>query len=430
MAAHDELRCLIAAGGTAGHVLPALAVAEALVARGAVVTFAGSPDRVEARLVPEAGYELDTFEVSGLPRRPGLAQLRALLLAGRAPLACGRILEQRRPQVVLGSGGYVAGPMIVAARRRRIPAALTEADAHLGLANRLAAPFATRVFLAYELPGREPPKYKVTGRPIPSTSHPWERARARARYDLPAEGPVLGIFGALAGAHSLNELALETFGAAGPPVLHVCGERDLASLRPRVRRDDYRLIGSEPEFGAVLGAIDLAISRAGGTVWELAAAGVPAILVPYPHATADHQRKNAEYFAWGGGAVVVPQAELGSVPELARSLLGDDRRLAQMRNAMLRLARPRAADEIAEELVALGRRSRVGSSGSPGSAVRACRPTLFSRARGGRRWRGGTASRRPTSRTCARPGFRSTSPMSRRRRPASRRSSRRPSPTG
>ena len=317
------------------------------------MTFAGSPERAEAQLVPDAGYELDTFQVSGLPRRPGLAQLRALMLAGRAPFACGRILDRRTPDVVLGAGGYVAGPMVVAARRRRIPTAVTEADAYLGLANRLAAPLADRVFLAYDLPGKRPPKYRVTGRPIPPTSRPWGRAEARARYDLPAEAPVLGIFGALAGAHSLNELAVETFGAAGPPILHVCGERDYEALRPRVRRDDYRLISSEPLFGAVLGAIDVAVSRAGGTVWELAAAGVPAILVPYPFATGDHQRKNAEYFARGGGAVVVPQTELGTVPELARSLLDDPRRREELRRAMLRLARPDAADEIAEELVAL-----------------------------------------------------------------------------
>jgi len=322
------------------------------------VTFAGSPDRVEARLVPEAGYELDTFRITGLPRRPGLAQLRAVMLAGRAPFACARIVERRRPDVVLGAGGYVAGPMVVAARRKRVPAALTEADAHLGLANRLAAPFATRVFLAYDLPRREPPKYRVTGRPIPPSSRPWERDEARRRYDLPIDRPVLGIFGALAGAHSLNELALEAFAAAGPAVLHVCGERDFEALSPRVRRDDYRLLPSEPEFGAVLGAIDLAVSRAGGTVWELAAAGVPAILVPYPHATGDHQRKNAEYFAWGGGAIVVPQSDLGTVPELARSLVADERRLAELSAAMLRLARPEAADEIAEELIALGRAPR------------------------------------------------------------------------
>ncbi|TMK94364.1 MAG: UDP-N-acetylglucosamine--N-acetylmuramyl-(pentapeptide) pyrophosphoryl-undecaprenol N-acetylglucosamine transferase, partial [Actinobacteria bacterium] len=157
----DELRCLIAAGGTAGHVLPALAVAEALRARGVSVTFAGSPDRVEKQLVPEAGYELDTFRVSGFPRRPSPALLRSLLLAARAPLACGRILRKRSPHVVLGAGGHVAGPMVAAARRWRIPAALTEADARLGLANRLAAPFARRIFLAYEIPGRRGPKYRV-----------------------------------------------------------------------------------------------------------------------------------------------------------------------------------------------------------------------------------------------------------------------------
>src|SRR5919202_5155251 len=119
MERRGELRCVIAAGGTAGHVLPSLAVAEALERRGVHVTFAGSPDRLEARLVPEAGYELDTFRISGLPRRPTPALARALLLAGRAPRACARILAKRRPHVVLGAGSYVAGPMVFAAAWRR-----------------------------------------------------------------------------------------------------------------------------------------------------------------------------------------------------------------------------------------------------------------------------------------------------------------------
>src|SRR5499426_1678472 len=133
MAEKRELKCVIAAGGTAGHVLPALAVADELQTRGVHVTFAGSPDRVEARLVPEAGYELDTFRISGLPRRPGVDLARALIRVARAPVACRRILERRRPDVVLGGGSYVGGPMVVAAATRHIPAALTEADAHLGL---------------------------------------------------------------------------------------------------------------------------------------------------------------------------------------------------------------------------------------------------------------------------------------------------------
>src|SRR6188474_3319072 len=164
------LRCVIAAGGTAGHVRPALAVGEALLARGVTVTFAGSLDRVESQLVPEAGFELDTFAVSGLPRRFGIGLVRAAWQAVRAPFACSKILSHRRPDVVLGGGGYVAGPMVLAARLRGIPAALTEADAHLGLANRLAAPFARRIFLAYPVAGRRGLRYRVTGRPIPARS--------------------------------------------------------------------------------------------------------------------------------------------------------------------------------------------------------------------------------------------------------------------
>ena len=153
------------------------------------MTFAGSPDRVEARLVPEAGYELDTFRISGLPRRPSLELVRAVLLAGRAPRACARILAERQPDVVLGGGGYVSGPMVFAAARRKIPAALMEADAHLGLANRLAAPFARRIFLSFPIPGRDGAKYRVTGRPIPARSRSLPQREARELFGLPAAGP-------------------------------------------------------------------------------------------------------------------------------------------------------------------------------------------------------------------------------------------------
>ncbi len=317
------------------------------------MTFAGSPDRVEAQLVPEAGFPFDAFRISGFPRRPGAALARALLLAARAPLACRRILERRRPDIVLGGGGYVAGPMVLAAATRRIPAALLEADARLGLANRLAAPFARRVFLAYELEDRSASKYSVAGRPLPARSRPVPRDRARALFGLPPEGPVLGVFGALAGAHSLNELAIRRFGSAGAAVLHLSGERDYAELRARVTRADYRLLPATEEFGAALSASDLILARAGGSVWEIAAAGRPAILVPYPHATGDHQTKNARFFEQAGGAVVVPESELETVPALVSTLLADPDRLAAMGAAMASAARPGAAERIAEELLAL-----------------------------------------------------------------------------
>ena len=322
------------------------------------MTFAGSPGRFEAKLVPEAGFEFDTFEISGLPRRPGISQARATLRAAGAVRACRRIIRRRRPDVVLGGGGYVAGPMILAAAGQRIPTALMEADAHLGLANRLAAPFARRVFLSFPIPGRREPKYRLTGRPIPKSSHvTLTREEARARFFLEG-GPVLLVFGGSQGARSLNELVVESFGAAGPAVLHLTGDRDFGALAQRVSRPDYRLLPFVPDFGAALAAADLVLARAGGSVWEIAAAQRPAILVPYPFATADHQTKNARYFEQAGGAIVVRETDLGLIPELARSLLDDPDRLEGMGAAMARTARPAAADEIAEELVALASAER------------------------------------------------------------------------
>jgi UDP-N-acetylglucosamine--N-acetylmuramyl-(pentapeptide) pyrophosphoryl-undecaprenol N-acetylglucosamine transferase len=353
VAEERQLRCLIAAGGTVGHVAPSLAVAEALRARGVEVTFAGSRGRVEAQLVPERGYAFDAFDVSGFPRRPGLALARALGRAAAAPLACARIIARRKPDVVLGGGGYVAGPMVLAAWLKQVPAALTEADAHLGLANRLALPFARRLFLSYPVAGVNG-KARVVGRPIPLTSQLVSREEARARFDLPVDGPLVLVAGGSQGAASLNAAALDAWGEAGPHVLHLCGQRDYESLRGRVQRDDYRLLAFVDDFGAALGAADLVVSRAGGTVWEVAAAGKPAVLVPYPYATADHQRANAQYFVDAGGAVIVDDADVREdVPRAAERLLADTERLERMAAAMHAAAKPDAAERIADELIEL-----------------------------------------------------------------------------
>ena len=319
------------------------------------VTFAGSPEHVEAQLVPDAGYDFDPFRIDGFPRRPSLALGRALLLAGTSPRACRAILRRRRPDVVLGGGGFVAGPMVFAASTMHIPTALTEADAHLGLANRLAAPFARRLFLAYPIETRHRAKVRVVGRPIPAQSRAVPQPDARAVFELPADGAVLGVFGALAGARALNDLVADTWGSSGPPILHITGERDYESVRRRVHRDDYRVVPRTDRFGAAISASDLVLARSGSTVWEVAAAGRPAIFVPYPFATGDHQARNAEHFVRAGGAIMVRELDLDDVPELARSLLDDPARRQRMSEAMLRAARPDAAAEIADELIALAR---------------------------------------------------------------------------
>jgi UDP-N-acetylglucosamine--N-acetylmuramyl-(pentapeptide) pyrophosphoryl-undecaprenol N-acetylglucosamine transferase len=352
VARNEQPRCLIAAGGTGGHVLPALAVAEALRERGAIVTFAGSQERIEARLVPEAGFSFDPLPVSGLPRRLGWPLARALARAGAAPARAARIVRERKPDVVCASG-YVGGPVVLAAFALRIPCTLLEVDAHLGLANRLAAPFARRVFLSFPIEGRTGPKYRVTGRPIPARSRPLPAAQARARFGLPPSGRVLLVFGGSQGARSLNELAVESFGREGPAVLHLCGERDHALLVGRVERDDYLLVPFTNDVGAALSSADLVLARGGGSLWEIAGAGRPAVVVPYPWATGDHQAKNARYFEQAGGIVVVAEADLPRAAGLVRELLADEARLARMAEAMRSLARADAAEEIAEELVAL-----------------------------------------------------------------------------
>jgi UDP-N-acetylglucosamine--N-acetylmuramyl-(pentapeptide) pyrophosphoryl-undecaprenol N-acetylglucosamine transferase len=316
------------------------------------VTFAGSPDRVEARLVPEHGYEFDAFSVSGLPRRPSAELLRAAGRALAAPVACRAILRRRRPDAVLGAGGFVAGPMVLAARLEGIPCALTEADAHLGLANRLAAPLADRVFLALPV-GRDGEKYRAVGRPIPAASRPVERNEARSRLGLARDARVVLVFGGSLGARLLNDLALDAWAESGPSVIHLCGDRDYPELQGRALRSDYILRPFIDEIGVAYGAADVVLARAGGSVWELAAAGLPAVLVPGEFATGQHQEKNARWFVDAGGAVAVPEAMAKEAPGIVEALLDDGDRLAAMAAAMCAVAKPDAAEEIADELVSL-----------------------------------------------------------------------------
>jgi UDP-N-acetylglucosamine--N-acetylmuramyl-(pentapeptide) pyrophosphoryl-undecaprenol N-acetylglucosamine transferase len=352
-------RVAIAAGGTAGHVVPALAIAAALRDRGAHVEFLGG-ERAEAELVPRAGYPFHPLRVAGLDRRNPLKAARALVRAGRATARARTILKTMRADVVLGGGGYVAAPAGLAARSLRLPLALTEADSHLGVANRMLAPFARRVFLAFELPGRRGGKWSVTGRPIPADLLGADRAAARARFGIDDDRECLLIFGGSLGARRLNDAAIDAFAGGAPCwVLHACGRRDHDALARRLdelgRPPHYKLHAYVEPFADAYAAADLAAARAGGSVFELAAAGLPSVLVPYPHATADHQTKNARWMERGGAAVVVPDAELDG-PCLARevgALLAAPDRLRTMEKAAAALARPDAAERIADEVLAL-----------------------------------------------------------------------------
>jgi len=315
---------VIGAGGTAGHVVPALAVADALRAEGAEVVFVGG-DRAELELVPAAGYELRRLRVAPLPRRRPVQAMRASALAAGAVRDARRVVKEVRASAVLGAGGYVAGPVGLSAVVSRVPLVLSEADSHLGLTNRVLAPPAT------------------------------DRRAARARFGIGLSETCVLVFGGSQGARSINRAAVEAFAGARFHVLHAAGERDLHDLQ--APGPHYDLRGYVSRFGEALLASDLVVARAGGSIFEIAAHGRPAVLIPYPYATADHQTANARFMERAGAAVVIPDNELTG-PRLAHEvgrLLADPGRLVAMARASAALARPNAARDIAHEVLTAAR---------------------------------------------------------------------------
>ncbi|HZO06689.1 MAG TPA: glycosyltransferase, partial [Solirubrobacterales bacterium] len=296
----------------------------------------------------------------GNPLRAARAGFEALAAVGAAR----GVLRKRGADVVMGGGGFVAGPAGLAAALTRTPLVLTEADSHMGLANRLLAGRARRVCLAFPIAGREGERYLVTGRPVPAGVVGGDRATARERLGVPTEARCLMVFGGSQGARSINFAALEAFAErAGRDfhVVHLSGRRDHEELAGRLvaapYKGDYRLSPYEPDFGAVLAASDLVLGRSGGSVFEVLAAGRPEILVPYPHATADHQAANAEWMREQGAATVIADAELDAdrlASEVAE-LFGDPERLERMAAAARRVAKPDAARRIADEVLAAAR---------------------------------------------------------------------------
>jgi UDP-N-acetylglucosamine--N-acetylmuramyl-(pentapeptide) pyrophosphoryl-undecaprenol N-acetylglucosamine transferase len=344
-------RIVIAAGGTAGHVVPAIAVADALRAEGAEVSFVGG-QRAEQELVPQAGYELDTLKVEGISRTNPLKAARAVGRAALALNAARRILTQRNADAVLGGGGYVAGPVGAAAVAKRIPVVLAEADSHLGLTNRLLARSAKRVCLAFPLKGRDEPRYRVTGRPVPPTCT--DRAHARAQLGIKDDETCVLIFGGSLGARSINEAAPNAFKDAPYRVVHIAGRRDFATITPPDA--NYVLLEYLTPFGIALAAADVAVARSGGSVFELAQYGLPSVLIPYPHASADHQTTNARWMADRGAAVILPDDELARLRTVVDELVNDPERRTKMAEAALSLAKPEAAQDIAAEVLSAAAR--------------------------------------------------------------------------
>ncbi len=377
------LRVLLAAGGTSGHVHPAIAVAEALRARmpDAAILFAGTADKLESRVVPAAGFDFRSLRARGFPRRPSLDTLRAVrvLLQGRRDAIA--LIRAFAPDVVLGTGGYVCGPVVFAAARLGVPVVLHEQNAFPGRANRLLSRRAHTVCLSFpDSAGRFPRRVRtaMTGYPVRPAFFHADRDEARARLGLPTDAPFVLAFGGSLGARTINRAVLSLLKEGPAPLgarfllatgatLRDEARAEAAALPPGAALDLAEYI-EEPQVA--MAAADLVVGRAGaGTCAEIAALGKPSVLVPYPFAPNDHQTYNARSLADAGAAVLVPDAEFDAarLRALLGDLLTDRRRMLRMAAAAKSLAREDCADRIVDRLLEAAGRGGAEEAGQEGA---------------------------------------------------------------
>jgi UDP-N-acetylglucosamine--N-acetylmuramyl-(pentapeptide) pyrophosphoryl-undecaprenol N-acetylglucosamine transferase len=383
------VKVILTGGGTGGHLYPAISIGQALRAVDSSqltvdskdgnpsqlstvnrqpstetdIHFVGTAAGPEARVAPEAGFAFHALPSRPLSRRPSVQNAAALAVLGWGTLRAMGLLRQLRPDVVVGTGGYVSAGLVLAAALRRIPTVIHEQNAIAGRTNRLLGCFATRVAITFEESASFFPAGKtvVTGLPIRPEITTGDAGAARRQFDLDASRPVLLVVGGSRGAARLNravEEALPSLLERGVQIIHQLGKANFDEARTRPQAG-YRPTAYIESMGDVLAASDLILCRAGAsTLAEVAAVGRPSLLVPYPYAADDHQTANARVFALRGAAALVPDAELDGRRLLAEAVavLEDPERRARMAAASRTLGRPDAAVEVAELVRSVARR--------------------------------------------------------------------------
>ena len=355
----QQMRVILAGGGTGGHVIPALAIANELKkSYGAEVLFIGTARGIENRLVPAAGYPLQLVRVGALKNVSLMTRVKTAFDLPRAVWSAGRMLNEFAPDVVIGVGGYASGPAMLAAVVKHIPTLAFEPNVVPGFANRVVARFVSGAAVHFEETAKYFRDAEVTGVPV-----------RQAFFEIPAleikkkraGTPTVLVFGGSQGAHAINEAMIRCLPellrqAPGIHIIHQTGERDyndaLAAYQSLISTagesaEVFKFIEDMP---AAFARADLVVCRSGAsTVAEITAAGKPAIFVPFPRAADDHQRVNAEALAQSGAAVVVEESKLEGVwlAETIAALLGDCSRLVRMSEAARELAHPNAARDIA-----------------------------------------------------------------------------------
>jgi UDP-N-acetylglucosamine--N-acetylmuramyl-(pentapeptide) pyrophosphoryl-undecaprenol N-acetylglucosamine transferase len=346
-------RLLVAASGTGGHLFPAIATARQL--SDYQIEWLGVPDRLETKLVP-ADYPLHTIEVEGFQQRFGLGTLKIFSRLAGSILTCRQLLQQRRLQAVFTTGGYIAAPIILAARSLGLPVILHESNAMPGKVTRWLSPWCTQVAVGFTDAAQYLPKDKsiCVGTPV----RPEFMTATACDLPIPADVPLIVVVGGSQGAVAVNQLvrqAAPTWFAAGAWVVHLTGESDPEASS--LEHPQYIALPFYDNMAGLLQRSNLAVSRAGaGTLTELAITQTPAILIPYPFAADDHQFYNGKVFAEAGAALMFRQAEL--TPELLQdrvlALLKSPADLQKMTQKMAGLAMPDSADRLADLLRKLG----------------------------------------------------------------------------
>jgi UDP-N-acetylglucosamine--N-acetylmuramyl-(pentapeptide) pyrophosphoryl-undecaprenol N-acetylglucosamine transferase len=352
----------VAAAGTGGHVYPALAVADALVEAGVApgdIAFFGG-DRMEKRTVPAAGYPFVQVDVRGLRRSLSLDNIRLPAVVMRAARAMADEMRDRKVRVVTVFGGYVSVPAALAARRIGATLFAQEQNAVPGLANRLVARRAQHVFVGFPA-AMSLPRSVLTGNPLREAFTRFDRdamrGEALARYRLPVGMPVLGVLGGSLGARVLNDATARFAEDAEPgsvAIVHLTGRDHLGAIEPVAERSQvpWRPVAFEESMEWFYAAADMVLSRAGAlTISELAATGMPAVVVPYAAGTAGHQGANAAQLRAVGGVTVVAESAVGTVPAELQQLLLDPARRRAMQAAASAQGRPEAARVVARALL-------------------------------------------------------------------------------
>ncbi|WP_253200992.1 undecaprenyldiphospho-muramoylpentapeptide beta-N-acetylglucosaminyltransferase [Collinsella sp. zg1085] len=370
MGAHKSIA--IAAGGTAGHINPALALAEELTGRGYQVRFYGEERRLEGKLVPEHGFDFFPLTVRGFDRsRPWtlVAALVHVLREKRRLVSAFRQNPELCPNLAIGFGAYVELPLMQAAAKLAIPIALHEQNSVPGLANRLMARRASLIAISqpevrscFVRAHATPDVIRHTGNPVRSSVLAGTCAHGRAALGIPDSATVLLVFGGSLGARHINErlvaLKDQLLSIENLYVVHSTGAADFDATRSALALTDteatrWHLCSYIDDMGNTLAAADMVLSRSGASsIAEIAALHTPAVLVPYPYATADHQTSNARYLVDAGAALMFADTELDSkrFSDELISLLHDEARRAQMRASAASLGQEKAASTLADEL--------------------------------------------------------------------------------